>query len=60
MRETVRRAEHLVGCCKDKAPRISMVGEGEVGGSYGLWDKMGLGLRHTRGLHNLSRLLSCH
>ena len=52
--------EHLVRIrrCKDKAPRIALVG-GEGWGK--LWDQvMGLSLRHTRGLQNLLRVMSSH
>ena len=56
VKETVRKVdwERLVGRCKDKAYRIA-IGWGK------LWDHaMSLGLRHTRGLQNLSRLMSSH
>ena len=49
----------LLSRCRGKAPMIASVGED--GGWLRLWDEaLNLGERHTKGLKNLSRVLSHH
>ena len=49
----------LLGKCKEKALIIAAVGED--GGWLRLWDEvLNLGERHTKGLRNLSRMMSHH
>ena len=61
IKATVKRVdwERLIRRCKEKAPLIASVGDEK--GWAKLWDKaLQLGHRHTRGLQNLTRLLSHH
>ena len=49
----------LLSRCRGKAPMVASVGED--GGWLRLWDEaLNLGERHTKGLKNLSRVLSHH
>ena len=51
--------ERLIRRCKEKAPLIASVGEEK--GWAKLWDTtFQLGHRHTKGLQNLTRIMSHH